>query len=726
MNNNIIEAGITSFDNYEILYSSSPSGEGHLVQYLNNASVKHLESGLKCKINWKEKDESISSVSFLMPTDEAKLGNIFEECPYGIIKKNRTGVGATTLELNSKRNSIVVVPTRSLAYNKAKNSRIGHSNNYGILYVGGSISGFSTPTIENYLDNPAILYKKFIVVADSLPRLLGKIGVDNYEDYFFMVDEVDSYQYDGYFRESLENVIDYYFEFPYRNRCLVSATIGVFSNKKIEDEPVINISFNRSQRRNIALVHTNNVIKTAAKQIEKTIHDYPEGKILIAFNSVRNGILQIIANLDNSLKSKCAVLCGSYSQTYAGEYYSEIIDEMLPKQITFMTCTYFVGIDISEQFHLISISESTAQQTHTLLSEDRLEQIVGRCRIQDGVYSETIVYKSREIEPDTYPSSNSLSQEDIKIKILQDASTLINHINTIPKLDEIFLHLRPWLRNTNIDDIIHNSIYKYNDLKPVKLLRSNINGEVQVAYLNIDNILIQHNTLTYLYLTKHALRYILSSRGHIITWQDIHEEAGRISPQNQENINEHITRVEENETERIIGHLRNGNSIQERASLANDFKFNSHPSPNGKQFIDRFLELQIFVDFDSITEKLTQRMTSNQYNALYNSVKFWALSERHPFKIIFKEKFPLGTRITGRDILENLNTIFSSLGLMSVESNKKAISYMKMFCTLSDRIRDRSRGNVYEILEYNVNGFHGEPASIIEANIPISGLFRFT
>ena len=51
---------------------------------------------------------------------------------------------------------------------------------------------------------------------------------------------------------------------------------------------------------------------------------------------------------------------------------------------------------------------------------------------------------------------------------------------------------------------------------------------------------------------------------------------------------------------------------------------------------------------------------------------------------------------------------------------------MKMFCTLSDRIRDRSRGNVYEILDYNVNGFHGEPARIIEANIPISGLFRFT
>ena len=132
---------------------------------------------------------------------------------------------------------------------------------------------------------------------------------------------------------------------------------------------------------------------------------------------------------------------------------------------------------------------------------------------------------------------------------MRDASTLINHINTIPKLEEIFSNLRQWLRRTNIDDIIHNSIYKYNDLKPVKLLRSNINGEVQVAYLNIDNILIQHNTLTYLYLTKHALRDILSSSGHIITWEDIQEEAGRISPQNQENINEHIMRVEENETE---------------------------------------------------------------------------------------------------------------------------------------------------------------------------------
>ena len=162
------------FDNYEILYSSSPSGEGHLVQYLNNASVKYLDSGLKCKINWKEKGESISSVSFLMPTDEAKLGNIFEECPYGIIKKNRTGVGATTLELNSKRNSIVVVPTRSLAYNKAKNSRIDTPIIMEFI-LKGSISGFSTPTIENYLDNPQYLIRNLLLSQIAFPDFLVKL-----------------------------------------------------------------------------------------------------------------------------------------------------------------------------------------------------------------------------------------------------------------------------------------------------------------------------------------------------------------------------------------------------------------------------------------------------------------------------------------------------------------------------------------------------------------------
>ena len=88
-------------------------------------------------------------------------------------KRQGTGVGATTLELSSPRNSIVVVPTRALAYNKAINSKIeGEENKYKILYVGGKIAGFNVPTPSAYIADSSIEYKKFIVVVDSFPRLL--------------------------------------------------------------------------------------------------------------------------------------------------------------------------------------------------------------------------------------------------------------------------------------------------------------------------------------------------------------------------------------------------------------------------------------------------------------------------------------------------------------------------------------------------------------------------
>ena len=125
---NIVEPqSIISVGKYEILYASASewneknniADQKKVVQYLNNAYIQYDYIDLIIEINWIEKGESISSVDFTMPRDEAKLSDIFITTPYGLIKKNRTGIGATTLELNSPRNSIIVVPTKTLAYEKA-------------------------------------------------------------------------------------------------------------------------------------------------------------------------------------------------------------------------------------------------------------------------------------------------------------------------------------------------------------------------------------------------------------------------------------------------------------------------------------------------------------------------------------------------------------------------------------------------------------------------------
>ena len=61
--------------------------------------------------------------------------------------------------------------------------------------------------IQEYLSRDG--YKKLLVVADSLRRVLKYISPEELKNYFLMVDEIDVLQSDNSFRPQLEDVIDY-------------------------------------------------------------------------------------------------------------------------------------------------------------------------------------------------------------------------------------------------------------------------------------------------------------------------------------------------------------------------------------------------------------------------------------------------------------------------------------------------------------------------------------
>ena len=72
-------------------------------------------------------------------------------------------------------------------------------------------------------------------------------------------------------------------------------------------------------------------------------------KIVIAYNSITD-INEIILLLPEELRSRCGVLCSEESKGKVKDYYVELVDKKLEKDITFMTCVYFVGVDINEDF----------------------------------------------------------------------------------------------------------------------------------------------------------------------------------------------------------------------------------------------------------------------------------------------------------------------------------------------------------------------------------------
>ena len=686
--------------------------ERPLLDKINGACVIPSET-LKYHITHCHSDYSVKDITFTMPNDDDKLSSVFTELPYGLIKKNRTGVGATTLELKSRRNSIIVVPTRALAYEKAKKSKLENSEKYEVLYVGGRIPEFTPQRIEDYLSDDSIQFKKFMVVVDSLPRLLEHIGESSYSDYFIMFDEIDSYQYDSWYRPNMEKAIELYFKFPYNKRCLVSATIGEFSNPAIKSEPVINVTFNSPLPRQITTIPTDDVYIRTVKTIKELSDKFPNDKILIAFNLVTRGILKIILSLPDDIKAECSVLCGEKSRKHVEQYYKEILSNKLPSRITFMSCTYFVGIDIDEPFHLVSVAES--KYPFTLLSPDKLQQIAGRCRLSNGLLSETIIYHVNEDIQDNVP------RNWIEPKIFSDVQNLLDLSVAIDKVKDSFPKVIRKYNEIFLDEIIDASAKSYCKSYPVKVVRES-NGILAPAYFNIDNILIQIELLHSLYSNVNTLPAKLKESGNEVIQEDFITETEHIAQEVTERIAQIKAANDTEQLDSIITELRAVFSLEDKIRTA-QARRNGASNFVGV-FLEHFIELISRVPFEELVRLLPQYDTPALYRHFRNAVIFWSLDELHPVRTAIKSNFIIGNSYTGDEITALFNNIWDgALGLGS-RSPKQAIPLVRKYFATLEITSERVEGiphprRKYKIVNLNPMGINGHSTNPIPADTNI-------
>ena len=279
-----------------------------------------------------------------------KLGDFLDRVPFGVLDKTIAGLGATTLELcTQERDSIIVVPTKSLAYNKHIWGEINLGDDSS-MYVGSAMKSIRTSVtpkeIRRYLAIENGKKKKFLVVADSLYKVIEAIGERVYHDYFLMVDEIDTMQSDSPYRPNLEKVIDYYFKFDRENRNCVSATLRQFSNETLSKESYVTTIWENQPTRDITLIHTNFVDDVAICKINELLNQNDENKILIAYNSI-DGILNVIGQLDETVQENCGILCSERSYAKTSDFLGEaaidgILDETnhLQKRDLLIFCRY--------------------------------------------------------------------------------------------------------------------------------------------------------------------------------------------------------------------------------------------------------------------------------------------------------------------------------------------------------------------------------------------------
>lgn len=687
----------------------------------------------RLKFNIKYKDEGDKSYY---------ISQHFKQLPYGLMDKSITGLGATTLEMRAKRHSIIVTPTKNLAYNKYSKDKEKY------FYVGSSIGDIKTnigpSEVEEYLKDKTIIYKKLFVVADSLVKVIGaleRLQINYKDDYFILIDEIDKFVKDSDYREKLEIAFDYYKTFNKKNRAMITATISDFSSPTMLKEEKTIFSFEQPKR-DMQIIATSDATTRLEYTIINILKENPNDKIFIAINSVEKP-LAIIKNLIESselilgksiLEEKDFGIACSNSRADDSNikpFYIDLNDinnnEELPRQICFTTSTNFVGIDLNDDYHLITVSPINRQ--HHVLSVLEIIQVYGRNRRIGGTLSDTFIYETKELKGEKDVAKKQLTEEDKTDKLkklkkfhIQYAQKMVNFVESYRKIRKIYYHernhmdlLERKLTETEINKRVDSDLDKFiKTLNRDMYARKLENKEIDVSYFLIDSIVEKDYYHSFVYnTTENVISAIKNSKLNLDNYefQEYLIETPYKSPQItiEEDIEQCLIYldkiIEQEKAESNFHKTQNLKIIFEE--IEEKAKTNTHI----KDLLDKIKELSYFAGNieaakilkEKVYISFTTKPKPNDYNKVYNNLVFMSLVLNETFKekIISLE---VGETYI-REII--INTIHQALLSMRLEiRNKSSQDKLEMqligeLIGMKAKMRGKE-GERYEIITHNL------------------------
>ncbi len=575
------------------------------------------------------------------------LSDTISELPYGIINKTETGIGATTLELNSKRNSVIVEPLRVTASAKAEK--------HNALYVGSPIGSFKKKIekkdIKKYIDDTTIEFKKIIVVADSLYKVMDAIPKAQHKDYFLMIDECDSFQLDATFRRSMETCYEIYKDHPKDKKCMISATPLTFSDPDLEDEDYTIIQREVPSTREINLIYSDNLMSTAIDKILEITNTFPKEKIVVAYNNATE-----LYNLANELEKshsipfeEISIMCSNGSKEKVKKYFKELESNLLPNKIILKTSAYFTGYDIEEKYHLITLVKNTDKLN--CFSELRLKQIAGRAR--KGLLSENILLEYHEQKKIIFNKDKLIDAAKFQIKGLTCLSESYGKSSYLE--DQVL----------NVKELV---VKKTNNFG-FNLVKLNENLDPEISYLNIDALLELNRIQNEVFQNKNTLFHKLTSQGNTVF----------------ETISKSITKVDKIENkayilareERIFKNLNSWSKFNavDRIFSAKD---------NTEMLVYKsFNDLLNYIDKTYLIEHLT-KLSSNRKSTLLKKfvccAKLSIMENSSLYKQALISQFEIGVHYTNEEIHKRVNNLLFKINArLKSPDEKTSIKIFNLF-----------------------------------------------
>lgn len=592
-----------------------------------------------------------------------RLADVLEALPNGLVHKDETGMGATTLELLTPRNSIIVEPIKITASSKAHKHSVDSGSE--VLYVGSETKYHKQKVtkahIKNYLNDTSIKYKKIVVVADSLSKVI-EAGKDSiFKDFALLIDEADSFQIDSVFRSSMEKCIDFYKKFDPLKRCMVSATLLDFSDPQLADEPKTIIKYDIPTKRKIEVIGSSSamLLGNSIDKLKDLLTKYPNDKIMVAYNSVKGvySLAEKLVSLGLIKYEHIKILCSRNSKDKVAKYYAELESDSLPAKLNFVTSAYFTGFDLNEEFHLVSIS-GTKSPIHSL-SDSRLKQIAGRSR--HGLLSETIIHDF----VDKNDGVNLQTKEEILVAAKTELDAMLciqKHYNKIPLLNSLYNTLSDHILKT-LEDNQKRFIRTVSDFH-----------DYEMAYLNIDAYLENSKVRYTLYKSLRILSQLLKKQGHQVK---INFKASTTV----------VTLIEIDSVDKaasvkeVIEKLREVKpriSSSEMHTFLKDNKFNVLQSKVVYEYgyLIRYIESESLLKY---LHEAAEKKDSRQFNNRILSANFTVLPDGNLYKSRMLKYFPERSSFKPNEIVRRIKMVFTECSIhKSIDSEITAVRFLKL------------------------------------------------
>ena len=349
------------------------------------------------------------------------LSDVMNEIPTNtILNKVMTGCGATTLEINAARHSIIIEPNVPVI--------IGKKAQHDFLF--SVYEGTTREDVKTYLAGEEDGYRKIITTPEGFDKkvlpAMYELGIAIYEEYFLLFDECEKAIQDVGYRGDIYLPVEDFFKF--KGKAMVSATPIIPSDPRFEEQgfEMIRIVPTYDYCKDLTVVVTNNTVRVLRKLLER--YRKAEEKVCIFFNST-DATLSLVQTL--KLQGRCKVFCSEKSvRKLKREGFAEVSDNLTElAEVNFFTSRFYSAVDIKLDYqpNVIVLTDVFHAPYSMIDPQTEVVQAIGRFR--NGVA------KLHHVT-NTCNMLACLARETL-IQQLESKEAIYNKVAAIPAANEI-------------------------------------------------------------------------------------------------------------------------------------------------------------------------------------------------------------------------------------------------------------------------------------------------